>query len=213
MLKLVDLSIYYDRYIGDANYKRKIIIKNINLQIVDQRILIQAPSGTGKSSLLNIIGLISDHYTGSFKRKYNLRDVGYIYQDHNLLYQFDVLTNIMLPLLIRKKSHITAKAIAMHWLASFNLENYAHYSIHELSGGQQQLISIIRGLIFCPKLCLADEITGNLDKKSANDVMHKFHQYIKEIRASCIVVTHDDSWNHLFDRKFTIRNEQLHEMY
>ena len=165
---------------------------------------IMAPSGTGKTTLLNILGCLMKASEGSYlfeeKNIETLNDdqlsgirnkkIGFVFQTFNLLESTSVLDNVLLPLVYSDVYPVDAVKKATRLIESVGLKERINYNPGELSGGQQQRVAIARALINDPAVILADEPTGNLDSGSAGEIMGILKSLHKEGR-TIIVVTHD----------------------
>ncbi|MGB4362107.1 MAG: ABC transporter ATP-binding protein [Rhodoferax sp.] len=164
------------------------------------------PSGSGKSTLLNIVGLLEHMTTGSYRidgeevsglddAALTLRRrsaLGFIFQFHHLLPAFTALENVTLPALMREGRITPAqRERARAVLAAVGLGHAMDKRPGQLSGGMQQRVAIARALVLEPPLVLADEPTGNLDTVSADEVFALMRQMHRELKTSCLVVTHD----------------------
>ena len=184
------------------------IIDNLNFEVKEgDFIAVLGKSGSGKSTFLNLIGILDKPDSGEIfieNKNVNVlkeeerdllrnRFLGFIFQFHYLLPEFSALENVMMPALINKK--IDKKKIeekAMELLRSVELEDRFSHKPSELSGGEKQRVAIARALINDPKILLADEPTGNLDGETS-EVIHKILQKINKERAqTIIVVTHSE---------------------
>ncbi len=181
------------------------VLRGINLTVSEGDFLaIMGPSGGGKSTLLNIIGLLDKPTSGKYffegqeVSKFNknklayLRNkkIGFIFQAFYLVPWATVLENVLMPLIYRGNITQKDKDRAMFLLEKLNLADKANFKPAELSGGQQQRVAIARALINNPKLILADEPTGNLDSKSGQEVMDIFEN-LNNQGITIIIVTHD----------------------
>ncbi len=186
---------------------------------------IMGPSGTGKSSLLYVIGALEpptsgtvtldhsnpyelpDHQLAAFRN----REVGFVFQDHCLLPQLTVLENVLAPTLVApSEKGFRGRAEAL--LRQVGLEDRLDHRPAELSGGEKQRVALARALIQQPSLLLCDEPTGSLDRDSAEAVttlLLKLHQDQKTI---LIVVTHNAELASRFPRRYELRNGQLHPL-
>jgi len=165
---------------------------------------IMAPSGTGKTTLLNILGCLMKASDGSYlfedidietlndDQLSNIRNkkIGFVFQTFNLLERTSALDNVLLPLIYADDYPADAKQRAIRLLESVGLGERINYKPSELSGGQQQCVAISRALINNPDIILADEPTGNLDSESSKEVMNIFKTLHGEGR-TIVVVTHD----------------------
>lgn len=164
------------------------------------------PSGSGKSTLLNMIGLLEPPTSGEIylqgtatttlpEQKLTVlrgRSIGFVFQFHHLIPAFNALENVMMPLLIeRRYPDAQMREKAMHLLEQVGLADFALRKPNQLSGGQQQRVAIVRALAMDPPLILADEPTGNLDTKTADDIFALLRQLNVEKGLSFLIVTHD----------------------
>jgi putative ABC transport system ATP-binding protein len=165
---------------------------------------IMAPSGTGKTTLLNILGCLMKASSGSYlfedidietlndDQLSDIRNkkIGFVFQTFNLLERTSALDNVLLPLVYADDYPADAKQRAIMLLESVGLKERINYKPSELSGGQQQRVAISRALINNPSIILADEPTGNLDSESSKEVMNIFKTLHGQGR-TIVVVTHD----------------------
>ncbi len=164
------------------------------------------PSGSGKSTLLNIIGLLERPTGGqlSFAGRNTAtlpeaeitqlrgRSIGFVFQFHHLLPAFSALENVMMPAIIANGAPSDAlEATALQLLDAVGLKAHAHKKPGELSGGQQQRVAIARALALRPRLILADEPTGNLDTRTADDIFALLREFNRDSHCACLIVTHD----------------------
>ena len=182
------------------------VLNDVNLRINSGDFLsLMGPSGSGKSTLLNLIGLLDVPTRGKifFKgkeisnlnpnEKAKLRNCsfGFVFQGFNLLKRNTVIENVMLPLLYRGTSRYDAKKEAKKVLKLTGIDEFENRLPSQLSGGQQQRVAISRALIVKPELILADEPTGNLDSKTANQIMNIFTNLNKNQHITLVLVTHE----------------------
>ncbi len=182
------------------------VLKGIDLEINRGEVVaITGPSGTGKSTLLNLIGCLDSFDSGrltisgtdvsSFEvdelSDFRNRHLGFIFQLHNLLPEFTALENIMMPLLIRRVKHGFAKEKSMELLKRFGLENRAHHKPGEMSGGECQRVAVARAIVGEPDIILADEPTGSLDSKNSMLLLEILLDLCREKEGTAIIVTHD----------------------
>lgn len=164
------------------------------------------PSGSGKSTLLNIIGLLDAPSAGELylqgrptrelddAERTRLRNwaIGFVFQFHHLIPAFNVLDNVLMPLMIRHGKPVADDIErARGLLAEVGLEGFAAKRATELSGGQQQRVAIARALVTRPALLLADEPTGNLDTRTAETIFELFRRFNTRFGCAVLVVTHD----------------------
>jgi len=165
---------------------------------------IMAPSGTGKTTLLNILGCLMKVSSGSYLfegidietlnddnlSEIRNKEMGFVFQTFNLLERTSALDNVLLPLIYADNYPVDAKQRAIKLLESVGLGERIYYKPSELSGGQQQRVAIARALINNPSIILADEPTGNLDSASAKEIMEIFKSLHNQ-GSTIVVVTHD----------------------
>ena len=168
---------------------------------------ISGPSGAGKSTLLNIISGLDDADRGDIyfdnlcfsnlktneKTKFRLQNISLVFQSFNLLKDFNVLENIMLPLSYKGLSKKDSEKRALSALDDVDLSNCKSSSVTTLSGGEAQRVGIARALAMNTKIILADEPTGNLDKDKSNSIVNSLVEVCKMNKVSLVVVSHDDS--------------------
>ena len=198
MIKLNKINKYYL-----TGIEKQHVLKNIDITINEGEFLaIVGASGAGKSTLIKILGLLDLKFEGEYK--YNgvniheytddqlslLRntDIGFIFQNFNLIRLLTVKENIELPILYNKNGNINK---IDEILKKLNIEQQINKYPSELSGGQQQRVAIARALINNPKIIIADEPTGALDSKTAKEVMKIFNKLNKEDNIAIILITHD----------------------
>jgi lipoprotein-releasing system ATP-binding protein len=182
------------------------VLKGVDLVLAKgESLSITGVSGAGKSTLLNIMGALEPPSEGTVRfenRKIEEmqeaeicrlrnRDIGFVFQFHHLLPEFDALENAFMPALIARVSKKKAISMAQEMLARVGLEKRMIHRIGELSGGEQQRVAIARALIMKPKLLLADEPTGNLDLKTGEAIFDLLLQLNCEEGLSMVVVTHN----------------------
>lgn len=205
------------------------VLKKIDLEVEKgEFVAIMGPSGSGKTTLLNCIGTIDSPTNGEilynghnpFLDKntklttFRRRQLGFVFQNFKLLSTLDVKENIMLPLALDDVAPRIARKKAEHLMKKLDILSLKDARTHELSGGQQQRVAIARALIHQPQLVLADEPTGNLDSKSAEDVMTLFTQLNKEKETTTLMVTHDPVCASYASRVIFIRDGQFYnELY
>jgi len=198
------------------------VLKGINLNILANRsISIMGHSGAGKSTLAMTIAGLESVTEGKvfYKGKaihdlkedeladYRSKNVGIIFQSFNLLPSMTALENVNLPLEISRDFIDDKKSIKL--LETVGLKNRVSHYPHELSGGEQQRVAIARSLISSPEILIADEPTGNLDKKNSKEVIELIFQLQKNHKSTLILVTHDKSLADLCDETITLDNGLL----
>ena len=183
------------------------VLKDINLEIGEgEFISIMGPSGSGKSTLLNIIGMLDTPNEGSYlfngQQVYDLKEkqrsalckenIGYIFQAYHLIDELTVYENIETPLLYQNVRSSERKAMIADMLDRFQIVGKKDLFPSQLSGGQQQLVGIVRALISKPRVLLADEPTGNLNSKQGEEIMELFRKINEEEKVTIIQVTHSE---------------------
>ena len=209
---------YYD---GQLNVQ---VLNNLTLQVdKGQSIGIVGASGSGKSTLLHILGGLDKPTSGrvslmgqdlsqlSQKQLSRLRNrhLGFVYQFHHLLPEFSALENVMMPLLIGKRPKEQARERALLMLEKVGLKDRVLHRPGELSGGERQRAAIARALVTDPACLLADEPTGNLDRKNALNILDMMMELKQELGTALVVVTHDDEMAARFDRVLNMTDGAL----
>lgn len=200
------------------------ILKGTNLSIARGEIVaLLGPSGSGKTTLLQIAGLLENpdqgevfvngqkvtSTTDSFRTALRRTQIGFIYQFHHLLSDFTALENLVLPQYVAGVPKAEAQNRALKLLESVGLANRATHYPSQLSGGEQQRVAIARGLVNRPALLLADEPTGNLDPKTAEDVFQVLLQTIRSLKIGALVVTHNHELASRMDRVLQLKDGKV----
>lgn len=206
------------KYYGTGN-TRVSALKGLDLSVKKgEFIAITGPSGSGKSTLLHLIGGVDRPSEGKIKVEgvditgltkeqsavFRRRKVGLVYQFYNLIPTLDVRKNIMLPMLIDKRK--PEEAYFNRIVTSLGLENRLDFLPGKLSGGQQQRTAIARSLLYQPALLLADEPTGNLDRKNSGEIVELLKLSNRNLGQTILLVTHDESIALEADRIITIED-------
>lgn len=191
------------------------VLRGVNLTIhKGELVALLGPSGTGKSTLLQALGLLEGGFTGSIKidgeetrllgpdqhTEIRREKLGFIYQFHHLLPDFNALENVILPQLIAGVPPEAAKAHAASLLTKLGLGERMEHRPAKLSGGEQQRVAVARALANKPRLVLADEPTGNLDEYTADIVLGEFLGLVREQEAAVLVATHNERLAAKMDR-------------
>ena len=189
------------------NYGNIAVLKGIDLQVLPKEIVtIIGKSGAGKSTLLHILGTLDvpskgevffegeklDYQNEKKMSEFRNQRIGFIFQFHHLLHEFTALENVCIPAMIAKgKSSDALTAEAKVYLEYLGLSNRLHHKPAELSGGEAQRVAIARSLMNKPKLILADEPTGNLDKMNSEEMHKLFIKMRDDFGQSFVIVTHN----------------------
>ena len=221
MLKVIGISKAYN-----SNEARLEILKNINFDLNQGGTMsIVGASGIGKSTLLHIIGTLDypDNGTIVFKddevfrydpdrlSKFRNESIGFVFQFHHLLSEFSAVENTMMPALIKGIGRQKAREEAETILIRVGLKERMNNRVNTLSGGEQQRVAIARALVLKPVILLADEPTGNLDKRNSEQVHELLVELNQELNMAMIVVTHNMELASLMLRCVTIVDGQLVE--
>ena len=214
--EIIKLSKISKKYIGVS--KNIIVLKNINLKInKGEMVSLTGPSGSGKSTLLHIIALLDQPTSGEvfFKRKnfskssdrekdlVRRRGISIIYQQNNLLSDFTALENVAIPLVNNGFSWEESIKKSTKILSLVNLSKRLNHFPGELSGGEQQRVAVARALITEPDLILADEPTGSLDRKNANEIFLLLRK-LKSKKRAILYATHNRELANKADYKLNI---------
>lgn len=203
------------------------ILKDINFRVArGKSISIVGASGSGKSTMLQIMGLLDRKFLGSLifagknikelsesaKENLRLNNIGFVYQYHHLLRDFSARENIAMPALIKGDNYENALKRADMLLEKVGMENRRFHFPGKLSGGEQQRVAVLRSIFMNPEIILADEPTGNLDSESADKVMKLLLDITKENNTSLIIVTHNQSIAKLTDESYELKAAKLYRI-
>ena len=191
-----------------------------------QAVALVGPSGAGKSTLLHITGLLESPTSGRIflngrdcatlseaeRTRLRRKEIGFVYQFHQLLPEFTALENVVLPQLIFGRKRKAAEERAMALLGGLGLAQRAHHRPAELSGGEQQRTAICRGLANSPKLLLADEPTGNLDPHTSEYVFRELVELIRRQGVAALIATHNMELARRMDRVLQVHEGRLVEL-
>lgn len=202
------------------------ILRNADLELRSGEIVaLVAPSGTGKSTLLHLAGLLEHPDAGevfvngrscgdlSDEERTAIRrsDIGFVYQFHHLLPEFTALENIMMPQLISGLPHAEAKERASALLDYMRIGHRGDHRPSELSGGEQQRVAIARAVANAPLLLLADEPTGNLDPETASYVFGALEALVRQSGLAALIATHNHELAGRMDRRVTLSEGKIVE--
>ena len=214
--EIIKLSKISKKFVG--SYKDIIVLKNINLKINSGELVsLTGPSGSGKSTLLHLIALLDKPTSGevffrskSFSKSTEVekdlvrkKGISIIYQQNNLLNDFTAQENVAIPLVNNGYNWEEANKKAIKILFSVNLSKRLNHFPSELSGGEQQRVAVARALITDPDLILADEPTGSLDRKTANEIFSIFLK-LKSKNRAILYATHNRDLSNKADYKLNI---------
>ncbi|MBD0260636.1 MAG: ABC transporter ATP-binding protein [Cytophagales bacterium] len=216
MIQLTNINKYYS--IGN---NRLHVLKGIDLEIGEGELVsIMGSSGSGKSTMLNILGILDSHDAGQYKLAGHVIDrnlsqtkaawyrnhlIGFVFQSFNLLSFKNAMENVALPLYYQKVSRRERNKLALEYLDRVGLKDWAEHLPSEMSGGQKQRVAIARSLISRPKVILADEPTGALDSKTSYEVMELFKGVHQE-GMTVIIVTHENDIAEMTQRTIRLRD-------
>lgn len=202
------------------------VLKGADLGIAaGEMVAIVGASGVGKSTLLHVLGTIDVPEEGTVyiggedvfalsepvRSELRNRTVGFVFQFHHLLPEFTALENVMMPLLIARIPRSLAAERARELLSFLGLAARQHHRPAQLSGGEQQRVAVGRALVSGPKLVLADEPTGNLDKVNSEELMDLFRRFHRERGLTSLLVTHNEKIASVCDRILYMEDGRLKE--
>ena len=200
MIDVCNLRFTYD----GSNY----VLKDLNFQVnTNEIVAVMGASGSGKTTLMDIIGGLKKPTRGSVNvcsqdiyslnenelEHFKLKNMGYIFQQYNLVPFLNVIDNVLLPSTILKKKNKTLEKHGDKLLNALNLSDKKFADPERLSGGERQRVAIARALIMSPPIVLADEPTGALDKENTIKFMEYFKKIFKQVGFAAIIVTHDEN--------------------
>ena len=197
------------------------ILKGISLEVnAGEIVSIIGSSGAGKTTLLQILGTLDRPDDGTFTidginpftisqrelANFRNRKIGFVFQFHQLLPEFDALENIMIPAMIQGLSKNDAREKAFSLLEKVGLQHRASHRPNEISGGEQQRIAVCRALVNQPNIVFADEPSGNLDTRNANELHELFFKLREELNQTFVIVTHNQHLAKQADRMLQMQD-------
>jgi len=222
LLQLIEIEHYY----RDSN-NRLVILDKANFTLHSgEMVALVAPSGAGKSTLLHIAGLLErpkggkvllcgrgcDDLNDAARTHLRRCDIGFVYQFHHLLPEFNALENVMIPQMISGLSSPEARERAMRLLEYLRVDERALHRPGELSGGEQQRVAIARAVANAPLVLLADEPTGNLDPQTSDYVFRALVALVRQSGLAALIATHNHALAAQMDRRITLEAGKIIEM-
>ncbi|MDZ4109577.1 MAG: ABC transporter ATP-binding protein [Brevundimonas sp.] len=202
------------------------VLKGVDLDVMPGEVVgLIGPSGSGKSSLLHAAGLLERPTSGEIRidgedvgglperarTHIRLARIGFVYQFHHLLAEFDARDNVALPLRIAGVGQVQARERAGEVLTALGLGERLTHQPAQMSGGEQQRVAVARALANRPRLLLADEPTGNLDPATSQTVFEALHRLVKETGVAALIATHNMELAGHMDRVFALKDGHLEE--
>ena len=219
MKKILEVNNVSYRY-SDA-LKDDYVLKDVNLEFeLGKSYAIKGKSGSGKTTLLSLISGLEKKYEGEILYdgndlskmdldKYRNRDIGIVFQSYNLLPQFTAIENIILSMDISNIKDINKKEKALKLMEEVGLDqSLANRRVLKLSGGEQQRIAIARSLSYNPKIIIADEPTGNLDKETESEILKIFNNLAHKEKKCVIIVTHSPNVCNSVDTVYDLKKSK-----
>ena len=206
------------------SYGKLEVLKGVNLHIKKgEFVSITGTSGAGKTTLLQLLGTLDEVQTGSLVindkevntlnqkelASFRNKEIGFVFQFHNLLIEFTALENVCLPAFIAGTDKKQAEQKGLELLALLGLTDRANHKPDELSGGEQQRVAVARALINSPSIILADEPSGNLDSKNAKELHNLFLKLNKKLEQTFVIITHNKELANLGSRKLEMKDGKI----
>ncbi len=205
--------------------ERLVILRQVDLQVAaGESIAILGASGSGKTTLLHLMGVLDTATRGSIRfqgqdvtglseqarARIRNRELGFVFQFHHLLPEFDTLENVAMQAVIGGMPRGKANALAAEALELVGLADRRRQQVTTLSGGERQRVAIARAMLLKPKVLLADEPTGNLDERTGEKVGNLLLQLNRELGTTLIVVTHNHALAEMMNRRLELRSGELY---
>ena len=202
------------------------VLRGVNASLRRGEIVaLLGPSGSGKSTMLQAVGLLEGGFEGTIRidgedvtridqgdrTKTRREKIGFVYQFHHLLPDFNAIENVVLPQLIRGASQTEAEGRAAELLGRLGLAERLHHKPSKLSGGEQQRVAVARALANRPLLVLADEPTGNLDEATADRVFDQFMKLVRDHGSAALVATHNERLAARMDRVLRLHDGRIED--
>lgn len=203
------------------SYEELSILKGIDLEVSKgELVTIVGPSGAGKSTLLHILGTLDEpeegkvlinnqdvfHLPPTKLSQFRNKEIGFVFQFHNLLPEFTAYENICLPAMFGEQRPEEYQTRALELMALLGIDHRKNHKPNQLSGGEQQRIAVARAMINQPSIIFADEPSGNLDSKNADSLHNLFIKLKEELKQTFIIVTHNTEFSKMSDRVLTMRD-------
>ncbi|MBI3179932.1 MAG: ABC transporter ATP-binding protein [Deltaproteobacteria bacterium] len=224
MTSLIEVTNLHKAYVKGA--ARIEVLRGASFSVAaGAMVSVTGKSGAGKSTLLHLIGTLDTPDAGGITYKgralealssadladFRNRELGFVFQFHHLLPEFSALENVAMPALIRRMAREQATARATQALTDVGLSHRVHHRPGELSGGEQQRVALARALVLDPPLVLADEVTGNLDDKTSEEIHDLLFRINRERGVTFIVVTHKLNWAARMPQRLVIADGLVRE--
>ncbi len=204
------------------------VLQNVSLSIAKNSMVnIFGISGSGKTTLLHIVGLLLNfdnahtfaidntnilNLSAKKIEKFRKNNISFIYQSHHLLKDLTVFENVLVGSYIKTKNLGKSKQLAVKILHDLGLHRKKDLMPSKLSGGERQRVSIARAIVTKPKLLIADEPTGNLDRENATNIIEMLRKMCNENSISIIIATHDESFKKNADKNYNLKNGEIKEI-
>lgn len=201
------------------------VLKGIDFAVsAGEVVSIVGSSGAGKSTLLQIIGTLDSPDAGKVQIKktdvfslkpndlanFRNKEIGFVFQFHNLLPEFSAKENICMPAFIKGAKGTDLENYCSELMKLLNISSRQNHKPSQLSGGEQQRVAVARALINKPSIIFADEPSGNLDSKNADELHHLFFKLQKELGQTFVIVTHNTELAEMADRKVVMQDGKIH---